>query len=189
MTFGEGLARKSKFLARNNKRRLRCISATPAGNRVLRTRAAIALPLTGEEAPPHFGRLFGRRPRREGVPPCSKEGANMRFFIAVGLLALSASPSLAQNCNIIGNSTFCDNGLSANRIGNSTFFSDGTSANRIGNSTFFSDGTSAQTASATRRFTATGRAQTKLAIRPSSVTVVAVIGLATRSFAISRVPR
>ena len=174
MTFGEGLARKSKFLARNNKRRLRCISATPAGNRVLRTRAAIALPLTGEEAPPHFGRLFGRRPRREGVPPCSKEGANMRFFIAVGLLALLASPSLAQNCNIIGNSTFCDNGLSANRIGNSTFFSDGTSA---------------QTASATRRFTATGRAQTKLAIRPSSVTVVAVIGLATRSFAISRVPR
>ena len=143
MTFGEGLARKSKFLARNNKRRLRCISATPAGNRVLRTRAAIALPLTGEEAPPHFGRLFGRRPRREGVPPCSKEGANMRFFIAVGLLALLASPSLAQNCNIIGNSTFCDNGLSANRIGNSTFFSDGTSANRIGNSTFFSDGTSA----------------------------------------------
>jgi hypothetical protein len=34
----------------------RCIYATLAGNRILRTRNAIALPLTGEEAPPHFGR-------------------------------------------------------------------------------------------------------------------------------------
>ena len=35
-----------------------CNSATVAGNRNLRTRGAIALPLTGEEAPPHFGRLL-----------------------------------------------------------------------------------------------------------------------------------
>jgi hypothetical protein len=38
------------------------------------------------------------------------------LLIAIGLAVLVSSPSLAQSCNVVGNS-ICDNGLSGNRIG------------------------------------------------------------------------
>ena len=42
----------------------------------------------------------------------------MRTFIFAAVLALLSSAASAQNCNVIGTQTFCDNGISSNRVGN-----------------------------------------------------------------------
>jgi len=62
-----------------------------------------------------------------------------------GLFAmLAASPALAQNCSVIGNTITCDDGLSGQRTGSFTQWSDGSSSQRVGNSTLNSDGSSSQ---------------------------------------------
>lgn len=93
----------------------------------------------------------------------------MRIVPAVALVLVSFS-ALAQNCQRIGNQTFCDNGVSSNQIGNSTFYNypderrarqqglpssssqigntrfydNGATATDIGNTRFFSDGSTRQ---------------------------------------------
>ena len=54
-------------------------------------------------------------------------GRQMRFLLAIAFTTITTIAH-AQNCNMIGSSTFCDNGLSGNRMGNTTFWSDGTSS-------------------------------------------------------------
>jgi uncharacterized Zn-binding protein involved in type VI secretion len=65
----------------------------------------------------------------------------MRITIAA-TLSLVSSLAFAQNCNISGNATFCDDGLTGIRSGNTTFWSDGSSSIHSGVTTFNSDGSS-----------------------------------------------
>lgn len=45
----------------------------------------------------------------------------MRIFAAVAIFSVSLSSSaIAQNCQFIGNQTYCDNGVNSQTIGNTT---------------------------------------------------------------------
>jgi hypothetical protein len=65
----------------------------------------------------------------------------MRILLVI-LFGLIATAANAENCQIIGNHTYCDNGLSSQRIGNTTYWNDATSSQHIGNHTYNSDGSS-----------------------------------------------
>jgi hypothetical protein len=67
----------------------------------------------------------------------------MRFLLAIALISLATIAS-AQNCQFLGNQTYCDNGLSGQRLGNTTYWNDGTSSQQMGNFTYNSDGSSSQ---------------------------------------------
>jgi hypothetical protein len=67
----------------------------------------------------------------------------MRFLLAATCFLAMTSAAFAQSCVTSGNSTYCNNGVSAQRFGNSTYWSDGLSSRpsqRSGTSTYFSNG-------------------------------------------------
>ena len=79
------------------------------------------------------------------------------FVLAISGLATPGS-ALAQSCVTVGDSTFCNNGVTAQRFGTSTYwsnglsshisrqrsgssyFSNGVTGREFGNTTYFSDG-------------------------------------------------
>ena len=82
----------------------------------------------------------------------------MRAILIATALTMVAGPAWAQTCSTFGNTTMCDNGMSAQRVGknttfsngivayhsrNMTMYSDGTSSFRVGNTTTFSNGVTA----------------------------------------------
>jgi hypothetical protein len=52
------------------------------------------------------------------------------FLLVVAIVGLTASPAWAQNCNMINNLIYCDDGSTGNRIGNSTYWNDNSQPNR-----------------------------------------------------------
>jgi hypothetical protein len=56
---------------------------------------------------------------------------NMRGFLLVAaIVGLSASPAWAQNCTMVNNLIYCDDGSTGNRIGSSTYWNDNRQLNR-----------------------------------------------------------
>jgi hypothetical protein len=56
--------------------------------------------------------------------------------VAAGLPVLSQAEAQTI-CRQIGNSTYCDNGLSSQTIGNTTFYNNGVTRQDIGNTSFY----------------------------------------------------
>jgi hypothetical protein len=60
------------------------------------------------------------------------------IVLAVAAMLPRLSPAEAQTiCQRIGNSTYCDNGLSSQTIGSTTFYDNGVTRQDIGNTSFY----------------------------------------------------
>ena len=60
------------------------------------------------------------------------------IVLAVAAMLPVLSQADAQTmCRRIGNSTYCDNGLSSQTIGNTTFYNNGVTRQDIGNTSFY----------------------------------------------------
>jgi hypothetical protein len=60
------------------------------------------------------------------------------IVLAVAAVLPVLSQAEAQTiCRRIGNSTYCDNGLSSQTIGNTTFYNNGVTRQDIGNTSFY----------------------------------------------------
>ena len=72
----------------------------------------------------------------------------MRYLLAATCFLAMTSATFAQSCVTSENSTYCNNGVSAQRYGSSTYWTDGLSSRpsrqRSGTSTYFSNGMTSQ---------------------------------------------
>ena len=71
----------------------------------------------------------------------------MRSVLTAAFVLAMSGSAVAQSCVTTGNSTYCNNGVTAQRFGTSTYWSDGLSSHlsrQRSGSTYFSNGVTAQ---------------------------------------------